>query len=61
MKRTLSGLRGPTTISQCNFVSASKLRAKCTPMTSDYCSLTMASATLTIFRPGRELLSLERK
>ena len=35
--------------------------AKCTLRMSGCCSLIMANATPTIFRPGRELLSLERK
>ena len=44
--------------SQCNFVSASKLRAKCIPKMNDCCNLIMASATPTIFRPGRASLRL---
>jgi hypothetical protein len=37
-----------------NSVSASKSHARCIPMMSDCCSSIMASATPTIFRPGRE-------
>ena len=37
--RMLSGLCGLTTISQCNFGSVSKLRAKCIPKMNDCCNL----------------------